>query len=389
MRSLRLARGRALTGCACIALALAGCTSTAASSGSTVSGHTLTIYLSEPSGTLTPEQQDVISAEKLALKQLGNRVGSFTVKTATVSGGELSDNARGAIADPTTIAYLGELEPGTSGQTIGITNAQDILQVSPTDTAVELTQSVPEVSGSPGNYYESLSSNGRTFARVVPNDKLEAMALASEIQSLGVKSLYIKSDGSAYGNTLAGQLRADASTVTTASSLTSADAVVYAGTSTTGATSTFDQAASSNSAVKLFVPSALSDDALLAALSPTAQRNLYVISPGFMTSDLPAAGQQFVSAFTATAHHAPSPEAIFGYAAMEAVLTALQKGGSSANDRGTVVKDFFAIRNHNSVLGTYSIHSDGDISFVGGAPFVLSRARGGKLVPFKAVQQQG
>jgi branched-chain amino acid transport system substrate-binding protein len=389
MRSLRLARGRALTGCACIGLALAGCTSTAASSGSTVAGHTLTIYLSEPSGTLTSEQQDVISAEKLALKQLGNRVASFTVKTATVSGGELSDNARGAIADPTTIAYLGELEPGTSGQTIGITNAQDILQVSPTDTAVELTQSVPEVSGSPGNYYESLSSNGRTFARVVPNDKLEAMALASEIQSLGVKSLYIKSDGSTYGNTLAGQLRADASSVTTASSLTSADAVVYAGTSTTGATSTFDQAASSNSTVKLFVPSALSDDALLAALSPTAQRDLYVISPGFMTSDLPAAGQQFVSAFTSAEGHAPAMSAIFGYAAMEAVLTALQKAGSSANDRGTVVKDFFGIRNHSSVLGTYSIHSDGDISFVGGAPFVLSRVRGGKLVPFKAVQQQG
>lgn len=389
MRSLRLAHGRALTGCACIAVALTGCAGSASTTGSTVAGHTLTIYLSKPPGTLSAEQQDVISAEQLALKQLGGSIRGFTVKTATVSGSELSDNARGAIADPTTIAYLGELEPGTSGQTIGITNGQDILQVSPTDTAVELTQSVPEVSGSPGTYYESLSSNGHTFARVVPNDKLEAKALASEIQSLGVKRLYVKSDGSSYGNALAGQLRADASSVSSASSPAGADGVVYAGASTAGATSVFDQAAASNAAVKLFAPSALGDDALLAALSPAAQRNLYVISPGFITSDLPAAGQQFVSAFTSAEGHAPALSAIFGYAAMDAVLTALHKAGGSANNHATVTKDFFGIRNHDSVIGTYSINSDGDISFAGGAPFVLSHVRGGKLVPFKAVQQQG
>jgi len=390
MRSLPLARGRALTGCCvCAALALAGCSTTAASSGSTVSGSTLTIYLSEPAGALTPEQQDVISAEQLALQQMGSTVGKFTVKTDVVRGNELSDSARSAISDPTTIAYLGELEPGASGQTIGITNAQDILQVSPTDTAVELTQSVPEVSGSPGVYYESLSSNGRTFARVVPNTKLEAKALIGEMRQLGVKSLFIKSDGSAYGNALAGQLRADESSITAATSVAAAGGVVYAGSATTGATATFNQAASSNPSVKLLGPSALDDDTFAAALSTAAQHDLYVSSPGFVTSDLPSGGQQFISSFTAAYHHAPAPEAIFGFEAMAAVLSALHKAGSSANDRGTVVKDFFAIRNHTSVLGTYSINSDGDISFASGAPFVFSRVRAGTLVPFKAVQQQG
>jgi branched-chain amino acid transport system substrate-binding protein len=389
MRSLSLARGRALTGCACVGLALAGCTTTAASSGSTVTGQTLTIYLSKPSGALTSEEQDVISAEQLALKQLGSRVGRFTVKTDVISGGELSDNARSAISDASTIAYLGELVPGTSAQTIGITNAQDILQVSPTDTAVELTQSVPEVSGSPGVYYESLSSNGRTFARVVPTTKLEAEALVGEMQSLGVKSVFIKSDGTPYGNALAGQLRADASSISAATSPAGAGAVVYAGSSTSGATATFNQAASTNSSVKLFAPSALADATFAAALSPAAQHDLYVSSPGFMTSDLPAGAQQFISSFTAAEHHAPAPEAIFGYQAMAAVLTALHKAGGSANNRGTVVKDFLGIRNQTSVIGTYSIKSDGDISFASGAPFVFSRVRGGTLVPFKAVQQQG
>ena len=65
------------------------------------------------------------------------------------TGRKLSDNARQAIGDSSSIAYLGELTPGASADTIGITNAEDLLQVSPTDTAVELTQVSPAVPNSP------------------------------------------------------------------------------------------------------------------------------------------------------------------------------------------------------------------------------------------------
>jgi hypothetical protein len=47
------------------------------------------------------------------------------------------------------------------------------------------------------------------------------------------------------------------------------------------------------------------------------------------------------------------------------------------------------IRNRRSAIGTYSITKTGDISFVGGAPFVISRIERGKLVPFRALQEQG
>ncbi len=66
-----------------------------------------------------------------------------------------SDNARSAIEDSSAIAYIGEPEPGLSANSIGITNAQDLLQVSPTDTAPELTRSTPAVKGAPRSYYES------------------------------------------------------------------------------------------------------------------------------------------------------------------------------------------------------------------------------------------
>jgi branched-chain amino acid transport system substrate-binding protein len=396
MGSLLLARGRALTVCASvlIAAALAGCTTTATSS--SIGGGTLTIYLSKPSGPLTNAQQDVFLAEQLALRQIGTSVGKFTIHAAPVASGKLSDHARSAIGDLTTIAYIGELVPGTSGQTIGITNGQDVLQVSPTDTALELTQSVPQVSGSPGVYYESLSSNGQTFARVVPNDKFEAKALVGEMQSAGVKRLYVKSDGSPYGATLAGLITSDAPSagITIATTSSGADGVMYAGSSATAAAQLFDSAVASDPSVRLFAPSALADDTFAAMLSPGAQRDAYISSPGFTTGDLPTAGQQFVTAFKSAYGHAPATQAIFGYEAVAAVLAAMQKAGASANTRSTVVKDFFALTNHNpgwpgSAVGSYSIDKTGDISYAGGAPFVFSRIKHGVLVPFKAVQQSG
>ena len=131
---------------------------------------------------------------------------------------------------------------------------------------------------------------------------------------------------------------------------------------------------------------ALAQDSFASALPSTAQRNLYVSSPGFTPSGLTAEGRRFVSEFTSAYGHAPSPQAIFGYAAMAAVIHVLQTAGDSANSRSTVVHDFFAIRNLNSVLGTFSIDKNGDTSLTA---FVISRVKGGRLVPETEVQGQG
>jgi hypothetical protein len=45
------------------------------------------------------------------------------------------------------------------------------------------------------------------------------------------------------------------------------------------------------------------------------------------------------------------------------------------------VHDFFAIRNRQSVIGTYSIDSGGDPSI---APLIFSRFQGGAPVPWRA-----
>jgi branched-chain amino acid transport system substrate-binding protein len=389
MRSFVLARRRVLHVCVGFAAVMsiaAGCTT-----GSTVSvsGSTLTLYASAPQGAAnTQSAADVLAAEQLAFNQSGTKLGKFTLRFVKLDGAKASDNARSAIEDTSSIAYLGELDPGLSADSLGITNAQDLLQVTPTDTAAALTQVTSTVPNSPNRYYESLGSYGRTFARVVPNTSPEAKAQVQEMQTLHVSRLYVASDGSQYGRAIAQAVRTDAraSSITIAASSSGADAVFYGGASEADAARVFNSAASSNASVKLFGPSAIDSPTFAGRLSPPA-RHVYISSPGFMTKDLNATAQsQFLKPFEDAYHRVPSPQAIFGYEAMSAVLSVLKKAGTSATDRAIVVQNFFAIKNRDSVLGTYSINAQGDTSL---APFVFSRPVNGKLVPFQSVQVQG
>ena len=348
----------------------------------TVSGKVLTIYVSDASTGQPQVAQDVLDAEQLAYQQGPHTVDGLAIRMRTVRGATISAQARTVIQDSTAIAYLGEVVPGSSYASLGITNALDILQVTPTDTALELTQTTPAVANTPDEYYESLSTYGRTFARVVPSSAAEAKAQVQEMHALGVTKLYVSSDGSDYGAAIANAVSHDVGGgITVVGGPAAADGVFYGSASPAVAAGFFNRVAGSNASAKLFGPSALDAPAFVSALS-AGVRNLYVSVPGFLNADLNPAGGAFVSKFKSTFGHAPAVQAIFGYEAMAAVLSVLKQAGTSVNDRTTVVKDFFAIKNRPSVLGTYSINSNGDTSI---APFVFSRLQGGQLVPFKFV----
>ncbi|MBV8220935.1 MAG: hypothetical protein JO325_20930 [Solirubrobacterales bacterium] len=380
-----LARGRAVCAWALVAAGIAGCTSSgSANSSVTVSGNVLTIYVSAAPTDQTQVAQDVLAAEQLAFAQGTHRVGNFEIRLRTVRDATLSAQARTVIQDKTAVAYLGEIVPGSSADSLGITNALDILQVTPTDTALELTQTTPAVANAPDQYYESLSTYGRTFARVVPNSGKEAQAQAQEMHTLGVTKLYVSSDGSDYGAAIAYAVKQDAGSagLTIVSSPGSADGIFYGSASPAVAAHFFNNVAGSNPSTKLFGPSALDAPAFTSALDPSV-RNLYISIPGFTASDLTPLGRTFVSQFSGAYGRAPTPQAIFGYEAMSAVLSVLKQAGTSAGNRTTVVHDFFAIRNRVSALGTYSIDSNGDTSL---APFVFTRVKSDQLVPVAAVQ---
>jgi branched-chain amino acid transport system substrate-binding protein len=363
------------------------------SSSVTVSGATLKVYASVPSGT--PDGSDILAAERLAVSQESPQAGKYRIKFVPLSSTRLSDNARVAIEDAGAIAYIGELQPGASADSVGITNGEDLLQVSPGDTALELTQASPALPGTPGEYYESLKTYGRTFARVVPSTALEARAQVQEMQALGVKKLYVASDGSPYGAATAAAVRSAAAALSPVEGAPSAgqvqasgaDAVFYAAApgGAAAAARVLSALAGANSTLKLFVPSSLDRPALASTLG-AAKVQLYASAPGFLAADLPAAGQAFLSAFRQAYGHAPAPAAIFAYEAAKAVFDVLHEAGAAAGSRGAVVHDFFAISNRSSALGSYSINANGDTTV---GPYVFSRLKGGRFVPFKFIEIRG
>jgi ABC-type branched-subunit amino acid transport system substrate-binding protein len=388
---LRHSRALASSGVACLAaLAIAGCTANSSSSSKsalTITGHTLSIYLSEPSDLGSNQvAQDIVHAEQMAFSAHSKSVTDFKVVLQTASNKTLSDNAREAIVDATTIAYLGEIAPGDSDQTVGITNAQDVLQVSPTDGALELSQSTPAVSGGVKSLFEDYSTYGHTFARVVPSGADEAKAQVAEMKSLGVTKLYVGSDGSDYGKALADAVSSDAHSAGLTIEPSVGEEVngyFYGAESPVAAAKFFDGVAAKAPDAKLFGPSSLNSGAFTSALSSSVH-NLYVSIPGYLPKDLPAQGKAFVTAFKSAYGHTPNTVAIFGYEAMSALLRVLADEGTKANSRADVVSAFLNQRKVSSVLGTYSIDKVGNTNL---DAFVFARMSGGKLVPFTAAPQ--
>jgi ABC-type branched-subunit amino acid transport system substrate-binding protein len=383
---------------AALALALAGCsTASSGNSSVTATGDTLTIYLSAPAGcqvsagvVACPENQafaDTLNAEQLAFDQDARQVTGYTLRKQVIDQGELSSHARAAISNKGAIAYIGELAPGDSEQTAGITNAQDLLQVSPGDTALELTQTTPVVpTGRPKYFYESTGTYGKTFARIVPNSSVEAKATVAEFKALGLSSVFIDSDASFYGRALAEDLRGDAAAakISVSGSPASAGAIFYAAQPASAAAAALKLMgyASQNPTADLFGPSAFDSPTFLKALiKPPA--HLYVSAPGVRSSAEPAAYAQFASAFAAKYGHQPAGPAAFGYESMAAVISAIAKAGHNANNRGTVVGEFFHITNRASAVGTYSIDTGGDSNLTS---FVFNRVKNGALVPAASAQ---
>ena len=128
------------------ALVMVGCG--ARSDVSKIHGNTLTIYSSLPVHGVSASTAGAVAAgEGFALSEAGHRAAHRRVRLvrldSTRAGGRVwepalvSANAKRAANDPTTIAYLGDLDYGASAVSLPITNEKSIVQVSPNDSPKE------------------------------------------------------------------------------------------------------------------------------------------------------------------------------------------------------------------------------------------------------------
>jgi branched-chain amino acid transport system substrate-binding protein len=403
------ARSVAAAGCLAIVCALgaAGCGGGGGSTNAPSNGGngpaTLTIYSSLPlQGPEAQRSQSIVNAEKLALEEAHGRVGRFVIKfvslddadtkTHMAEPGQTAANARKAVQDPSTVAYIGELDSRASAISIPILNSAGILQVSPGSTYVGLTRLEGADKGEPDKYYPS---GARTFGRVIPADHLEAAAQLEWQTELGCHEVYLVHDD-IYGAGLTKLVGAgaakkkievvgdaqlsptgDAAKLANAIKQTDADCLFFGGAASDGAASLWSQAHAALPRMKLFGSAGLAEDSFTRRISPSAQPLTFLTRPTLPPSLYPQAGQKFFRSYRKAFGAAPDPYAIYGYEAMAVALQAIKNAGDRADHDQAVIDSFFQIKDRDSVLGTYSIDEHGDTTF---SDFGGYAVRGGRLV---------
>ena len=383
MRSATYIPPLALAGCL---LALAGCSSDATDE--KPPGNTLTIYQSLPRQGISARTADAVAAgARLALADAGGHAGGKRVRLVELDsskpGGDTWDpsmvesNAHRAAEDPTTIAYLGELDSGASAISVPITNDEGILQVAPLDGLTSLTRLQPgaSIASRPDRYYPS---GERTFLRLVPGDNRQAHALLAWARQRGASRIAVVQDGQLSGRELGAQVRflAPRHGLTVVDGVEARDdtegypglaggiaskqpdAVIYtgAGSATSGALlATLQQTLPE---APLFGASTLAT----AEPAPAGLPPVSVVKPALPARAYGPRARRVLARIGRERGAVVPVEALYGYEAMRVILDAIADGGGEGADRASVVHAALAPRARLSVIGRYRVLPGGEVS---------------------------
>ena len=386
----------AIAALAVIALAAVGCSSSGSnksSSSSSGGANTIDIYSSLPLQGATGVQGNAfVSGMKLALDQAGGKAGQWTVNYQSLDDstaaagkwdpGQAAANARKAASDPKAVYYMGEFNSGASQVSAPILNQVGLPQVSPGNTYVGLTTSLP--GSAPGEPQKYFPTGTRTYLRIVPIDSIQAAADLIAMKEAGCTKVAVANDKETYGAGLAALLELEKGSygVTIASNTgidptapnyrsyaatvksQGADCFFFAGLTANGAVQITKDVNSAVPTAKIFggdgvctaTYTSAAKGGVPAALDPLMQCTV-------ATLDLAAypGGKAFLAAYKAKYGTSnPDPYAIYGYEAMNLGLDTIKGLGDQGNSKSAVRKALFATTARPSVLGTYGFDKNGD-----------------------------
>ena len=371
----------------------------------------LTIYSSLPlQGPARAQNVAIVDGAKLALEQRGGKAGQFEISyeslddsTAQAAGwepGQVSANARRAVQDDSAIAYIGEFNSGATAVSLPILNEAGMLQVSPGNTAVGITSDEPGAeAGEPDKYYPT---GQRTYARLLPKDTVQGAALVAVMKEEGCESAAMVNDREVYGAGLARNVEIAARAQ--GLELTGNDAIdkyaanyrslgsniaredpdcfVYTGITANNAVQLFKDIAIALPDARLFGPEGIGETGFFdpdeGGIPPDVARRTLLTIPGLAPEVYPPEGKKFLEDYRA-AYDVENPDryAVYGYETMLLILDAIERAGENGADRGAVVEQVFATKDRKSVLGTYGIDQNGDITLT---PYGIYAIEGGQLV---------
>jgi branched-chain amino acid transport system substrate-binding protein len=385
---------------AVVALVAVGCsssnspTSGGTSNSSSASGsNVVDVYSSLPmQGASSAQTIPLVNGIKLALAQVNGKAGQFKVNyveedDSTAAAGkwdptQTAADARKAATDPKAVYYIGEFNSGASEVSIPILNQGGVPQISPANTYVGLTTSLPgSAPGEPAKYYPT---GTRTFLRIVPIDSIQAAADLQAMKQAGCTKVAVADDKEAYGLGLAtllglekgyygvnivsttgidptaGNFRTYAQTVASEG----ADCFFFAGIVSNGAVQITKDVNAALPKAKVFGGDGLCTSSYTAASQggvPASIDPLIECTVATLNLTSYPGGKAFLSAYEAKyGGTAPDPYAIYGYEAMKLGLDTIASLGSNGNNKADVLKALFAITSRSSVLGTYGFNANGD-----------------------------
>jgi branched-chain amino acid transport system substrate-binding protein len=329
---------------------------------------------------------------KLALEQAGGKAGKFTVNytsldDSTAAAGkwdpaQTAANARKVAADPNAVYYMGEFNSGASEVSIPILNQAGIPQISPANTYVGLTTNLPgSAPGEPAKYYPT---GDRTYLRIVPIDSIQGAADLLAMKQAGCTKVAVANDKEAYGAGLAQLIELEKSmygvnvisntgidptasnyrTYAATIKAQGADCFFFSGITANGGIQITKDVNAALPTAKMFGPDGMcttawtqaSQGGVPASIDPQLECTV-------ATLDLAAypGGKDFLAAYKAKYGTAsPDPYSIYGYEVMKLGLDTIASLGANGNNKADVLKALFAIKNRNSVLGSYGFNANGD-----------------------------
>jgi len=402
-------RVSAVVATAIAAFALTACGAGSSSGGGKVPS-TLTIYGSLPlEGTSLHDTQILSNGEKLALEEAGGRAGRYRIafkllsdastQTGNWDVGQVSVNARQAISDPSTIAYLGEFNSGATAISLPILNHGYVPQVTQSSSTGLTVRAPGTQPGEPQKYYPT---GTRNIIRMTSRDDAQGIGLVQLAKAAGIKKLAVLNDKEVYGLGLSASVvrsarqqglnvvaqsgidprAANYRSIASALATQGVDGVVFAGCTGNNAVQLFKDLSNALPNAQLYGGDCLLDGVFYAArggIPENVQRKTVLTAQLLPPDQLTASGRQVLDRYRRAYGGDISAYAVYGYESMKLILDSIRAVTATSSPR-TIVELRRAVLNYiyhdlgtrQSALGPYKVDQNGDAAIPELAAFRLS-----------------
>jgi branched-chain amino acid transport system substrate-binding protein len=354
---------------------------------------TINLYSSWPmTGASEQIGGDSAAAIAYAVEIYGGAAGGFEIVYEPLDDGiaanngswdaaKEAENATMVVNDQDAVAYIATYNSGAAEAAIPITNEAGMAQISPANTAVQLTKDAPT---NPEGYPDVLYETGtRNYMRVVPADDIQGGAAANyAFNGLGAQSAYVLHDNQTYGlgvatvfrNTfeeLGGEIlgfeafdpNAPEYQALMTKIASSGTAMVYLGAIVNLNASQLLQnmrLLMPADQVAFMGPDGLINQAFIDGAGDAAE-GAYITFGGLPPSELEnqgGAGAEWVQGMRDRVGHEPDAYSVYAFDCGVHVLQAIDAVGEK--DRAKILDHMFSVEGFRGLLGTYEFDDSGD-----------------------------